>query len=1018
VPASRPVHTVGLLAGCAGAALAVIGLGIVGAYLERAPIGVRLAADYLRRRGVEARITIDRLDTGGASGTLSLGPRARPDLTVDRIEVEFEPIPLLRHGLVAPRLRAIRLVRPRLRATLHQGRLSFGHLQGLIDDAAKRPGFGPGPDVRVDAGRLLLATDAGEVAIDGDLVFKRGELDRADLELGPTDLNGRAWRARGLNGRLALRFPTPTTLTAAFRASARGLSAATGSGEGLSLEGVADLAHSGGSPTTLAGPLHGRATLAVAGLHGESVRAGPGMATLTVTGEGQGPISRPILSGRAQVDLGISAGRGAGLDVVGLTARLMAQSALIERRGQGWTAAGRVRGWTAAETMNLCLGHRRVRLDGTQLTAAGGAGWTGSATAALRGSFSTTSHLSASDAGALAAAVPASLPTLRGVVGDALRSTRVNAPALSVALSSHEMAVRLERPLSLSGGGATLTLVGRPGTPSVAVVADGASGGFDLQLAGAGLPDVGVTLPRYRVRHDGGSLGLDGRLGLRIAGDAPPLVGARAVLDAEVSLRSGWLRVEATGCAPVSIARVGSAAKPVIDALTLQLCPAKTGPLLLADREIWRARATVRDLGLTAPAAAVAVRGNSIELDLSGGSGPARGAIDVDRLTLTDLDPTHRFRPVDARGRAELAGASLQGRLSVDRAGAPGGLAEVRFTHDLAHGSGRAQVAAPRIEFAPGRLQPADFLPALGRSFTRVQGPVSATAEAGWGPAGLTSSAHITLDGVSVRTVLGPFSGVRGTLSLTSLAPLTSAPGQHFTAARLDTLLPLTGVSGVFSLRPGIMDIAGATATLAKGRATLGPINVPFDPAATLKGVVTLSGIDFAEIDSVLNLSNAVDIQSRMDGRIPFAFGPEGLRISGGRLAAVGPGRLSIRREALTGGPKLAQIGPAKTNAVQDFAYQALENLAFDALSAEIDSKPRGRLGVLFHIRGRHDPPKVAPTRVGLIDLLKGRAFDKPIPLPKGTPVDLTLDTSLNLDELLASYRTLDTPSGSAQVQP
>jgi hypothetical protein len=89
---------------------------------------------------------------------------------------------------------------------------------------------------------------------------------------------------------------------------------------------------------------------------------------------------------------------------------------------------------------------------------------------------------------------------------------------------------------------------------------------------------------------------------------------------------------------------------------------------------------------------------------------------------------------------------------------------------------------------------------------------------------------------------------------------------------------------------------------------------------------------------------------------------------------------------------------------VQDFAYQALENLSFNALTGTVNSLPMGRLGVLLHVKGEHDPPQAQETRVGILDLLQGRTFEKPLPLPKATPIDLTLDTSLNLDELLASY--------------
>lgn len=121
--------------------------------------------------------------------------------------------------------------------------------------------------------------------------------------------------------------------------------------------------------------------------------------------------------------------------------------------------------------------------------------------------------------------------------------------------------------------------------------------------------------------------------------------------------------------------------------------------------------------------------------------------------------------------------------------------------------------------------------------------------------------------------------------------------------------------------------------------------------------------------------------------------------MTNGHFAATGPARLSIKRTVWTGGEA------AQTDAIRDFAYQALENLAIDALDARLNSLPAGRLGVVFHIKGRNDPAVAQETRIGVMDLIQGHAFDKPLPLPKGTPVDLTLDTSLNFDELLEAYR-------------
>jgi hypothetical protein len=82
-----------------------------------------------------------------------------------------------------------------------------------------------------------------------------------------------------------------------------------------------------------------------------------------------------------------------------------------------------------------------------------------------------------------------------------------------------------------------------------------------------------------------------------------------------------------------------------------------------------------------------------------------------------------------------------------------------------------------------------------------------------------------------------------------------------------------------------------------------------------------------------------------------------------------------------------------------------MENLSFSTLEAGVSSTDKGRLGVLFHIKGEHDPKVVEKARIGLMELLNGSAFQRRIPLPAKTPVDLTLDTSLNFDELIAAWR-------------
>ena len=95
-------------------------------------------------------------------------------------------------------------------------------------------------------------------------------------------------------------------------------------------------------------------------------------------------------------------------------------------------------------------------------------------------------------------------------------------------------------------------------------------------------------------------------------------------------------------------------------------------------------------------------------------------------------------------------------------------------------------------------------------------------------------------------------------------------------------------------------------------------------------------------------------------------------------------------------------------NTVQDFAYQAMENLAFEVLEAEVNSLPEGRLGVLFRIRGRHDPPQHQEIRLTVQELMSRSFLNRVLPLPSGTGIDLTLDTTLNLDQLLADVAALN----------
>ena len=159
---------------------------------------------------------------------------------------------------------------------------------------------------------------------------------------------------------------------------------------------------------------------------------------------------------------------------------------------------------------------------------------------------------------------------------------------------------------------------------------------------------------------------------------------------------------------------------------------------------------------------------------------------------------------------------------------------------------------------------------------------------------------------------------------------------------------------------------------------------------------------------------------------MPFDSQAGKVRILGGDLHAIQPGRLSIDRSALdavaatgTIDAPAAAAKPAPANdTFTDFAYQAMENLAFTTLDAGVATREDGRLGVLFHIVGRHDPPQHQEITLSLFDLIGRKFLGRKLPLPSGTGVDLTLDTTLNLDDLLKDYADYQRLRSSRAVQP
>ncbi|MGE0830285.1 MAG: hypothetical protein AB7O04_13155, partial [Hyphomonadaceae bacterium] len=109
----------------------VLGLGTAWAF--RAPLAGVLIQSWLGGAGVDGTFSVARVDLGGiALSSISLGPAANPDFTADAAKVRLAWAPF-------PRLAAVRLVKPHLRARVYEQGVSVGALDGLLRGGA-RPG--------------------------------------------------------------------------------------------------------------------------------------------------------------------------------------------------------------------------------------------------------------------------------------------------------------------------------------------------------------------------------------------------------------------------------------------------------------------------------------------------------------------------------------------------------------------------------------------------------------------------------------------------------------------------------------------------------------------------------------------------------------------------------------------------------------------------------------------------------------------------------------------------------------
>lgn len=854
-------------------------------------------------------------------------------------------------------VRSIRLVRPTLRAQAHGGKLSFGSLDPLVAYLRSRPSRpnAPQPRIEVQDGIVRLATDYGALQIAGDAQLSEGRLTALSAKIAPTHLTAAGVDADLGAGAAELQTRGDAALLSADIPVVRLKTAALEAND-LRLQATAQGRYPGAADSRLSGPATAnlRMSFARATAGGAALRAG--LLSADYQGRLSGSLRAPSIAGVLAADLSAAAADAAG--------RLSLSQVHATARGPAGADG------------------RRLTYD---LVAQGTA----------RGRIANAPSPARGD--------PAPVAALKR----AARDFGLDAEGVAVTSDGGQVRAALKAPLRLTAAGGA----------SVVLAPD--RSGYRLTTAGGGLPSLKAAIDRVAI----GKAASQARVRLQTAVSAGPVEGADLAASGRVRLAGGAVTFDADRCARLS-ARQAKAAGRTLTHVEGELCPSR-GPLLKVAGGGGVLAGAIRQAAAESASDQLRARGVSGDLQVVVRGSALSGTLRNGHGELVDLAaPARLTGPVRISTNAEVSRTQAHADFAVqDMAGRE--LAHGQLSQDIRSGRGGLQFQTPMLEFAAGGLQPAQISKLLAIVGSPADGRARLQGQFGWTAASaVTSAGRLDVPGLDFKSPLGRVTGLSGQVALTSLLPLRTAPDQHLRAQSIETPIgPLKDAVATFQLDDQELRVSEAHGAALGGVVRVRRLDDELSGRGRMRGVIELEGVQLGDLVKASPLADRVHAQAKVDGELPFEMDGDKLRFSGGWLRAVEPGRLSISRGALTdvagsGGVAVAPgQAPQASPGFSSFAYQALEDLAFNTLEAKVQSQSNGRLQVVFHIVGRHDPPQHQEIRVPLLDFLQRKFMNRDLPLPSGTGVDLTLDTTLNLNDLVAQYRDLIQPAPSATVQ-
>jgi Dicarboxylate transport len=549
----------------------------------------------------------------------------------------------------------------------------------------------------------------------------------------------------------------------------------------------------------------------------------------------------------------------------------------------------------------------------------------------------------------------------------------------------------LDGPAQVTGAGPVLMRVSiLPG--GLRVNSSGIVGGIAIILSGRDVPNFALSIPQFSWR---GSK-MDAVLAVTARFDFGALQDITLEAQAVAQRRIGLFVVDLQRCASMRLASLSARGKLIASDATMTFCAANGRPLLRASNGAWALRGIATDLSAKLDAARLKLTRGGADVAVDGSTGTAPGAVVTVSALLSDPARAARLATEKVTGNIVLADNIVHSQFDIAAGPRRVHIGNISVTHKMTTGTGHAIIDFRAVTFSPQGLQPSNISPLLS-TIAQADGSAGFAGRLDWTAKHLDSRGQLDVDDLRFTSPLGEAERLRTHIVFTSLLPLVTAPNQQIDIARVDWALPFTESETHISIASSRIHIDDARTDIAGGTVSLSPLSVDLSSGTTIHGIVRLEHVALGSIIGVSNLGSKLHLEGPVSGIIPFSFGPDGLHFAGGQIEADGPGRLSIDSSLWGGG---------EANAAEKAAYKAMENLAYDTLSASIDSQPGGRLRLDFHVSGYDDSPGPRNLRFGLFELLRGTAFQTNIPVPQGTAINLELDTSLNFDELLRGYES------------